>query len=471
MPGRILVVDDVATNRIILKVKLAAACYEVLQAEGGAEALDVARSEQPDVILLDMAMPDIPGLEVCRRLKADPATAAIPVIMITAYNDTGAKIDALQAGAEEFLSKPLDDMGLLARVRSLLRAKDIAEELSLREGTCQALGFAEEHGTFAEQGRIALVASDLQTGLAWRNALEGRVHDRIDVLDRADALRQADRDTAHDLYVVSASLDGAGDGLMLLSELRANAATRHAAILMVLPRNARGPASMALDLGASDLLSMPLDPEELALRIKTQMSRKKQSDKLRRRVQDGLQLAVTDPLTGLYNRRYAMSHLARVTERAEETGRPFAAMIVDLDRFKRVNDRFGHAAGDRVLRTVAERLSANLRSVDLIARIGGEEFLVVMPEIETEAACRAAERLCRAVQASPVLVNPESKQERAASVLQTVSIGLAMGGSDPSDPARRAADPVADLLERADRALYIAKSSGRNMVTMERTAA
>src|SRR6056297_1323740 len=134
MSGKILVVDDVATNRIILKVKLASACYDVLQADGGAAALRIARAEQPDLILLDVAMPDLDGIEVCRRLKADAETADIPVIVVTAYDDTRAKLAALEAGAEEFMSKPLDDLGLLAPVRSVLRARSIAAELALREG-------------------------------------------------------------------------------------------------------------------------------------------------------------------------------------------------------------------------------------------------------------------------------------------------------------------------------------------------
>ena len=452
MSGRILVVDDVATNRIVLKVKLAAACYDVLQAEGGEEALRLAQAERPDLILLDFAMPDLDGVEVCRRLKADPATADIPVIMVTAYDDTAAKLAALEAGAEEFLSKPLDDLRLLARVRSALRARSIAAELALREGTQAALGFSEPASTFETPSRIALIPPTPATGIAWRGMLAGRLRHRIEVMSRAEALAAR---PAPDVFVIGVAPAQPMEGLLLLSELRSRAETRHAGILVVLPEAAREPAAMALDMGASDLMGDPPDPQELALRLKTQVSRKKQADRLRARLRDGLQMAVTDPLTGLHNRRYGLSHLAQVAARARKDGRSYAVMLVDLDRFKTVNDRYGHATGDAVLTAVARRLAASLRSVDLVARIGGEEFLVVMPEISAPAAQAAAERLRRAVADTPIEV------PGGGTLTQTVSIGVAIGGGEGA----RSEESEAEVLDRADRALYRAKAAGRDRIT------
>ncbi|WP_068112934.1 diguanylate cyclase [Tropicimonas marinistellae] len=458
MPGRILVVDDVATNRIILKVKLTKSCYEVLQASGGAEALRLAQKERPDLIMLDMSMPDIDGLEVCRRLKADRRTADIPVIILTAHRDTPAKLAALEAGAEEFLSKPYDDMGLLARVRSLLRARSIASELALREGTQQALGFAEAESAFVPAGRICLVADARAEALSWRTRLQERLQDTVELRNREAALNHAE--PSPDLFVLTADLETPGGGLMLLSELRSRPETRHSAIIVVVPPSNQHHAAMALDLGASDVVSMPLDMDEMELRLKSMMTRKRQSDRLRRKVRDGLQMAVTDPLTGLYNRRYALSHLERVRGRARDTGRRFAVMIVDLDRFKAVNDTYGHAAGDTVLKSMADTLQGNLRTVDLVARIGGEEFLVVMPDIEPDAALNAAERLRSAAAANEVLLSGTEVCGPTTKHLQTISVGLAIGGSEPD-----ATDVTArQLMEAADAALYRAKKRGRNRV-------
>jgi two-component system cell cycle response regulator len=193
----------------------------------------------------------------------------------------------------------------------------------------------------------------------------------------------------------------------------------------------------------------------MALRVATQLRRARAADAMRRRLREGLQLAVTDPLTGLPNRRYAMSHLARVAERAARRGSGFAALALDLDRFKDVNDAHGHAAGDAVLRAVADRLQRGLRPVDLLARIGGEEFLAVLPDIGAEEARDAAERLRGAAGAVPVCL------AGGASVAQTVSIGVAC--TAPTTPGAPPAD-VDTLVERADRALYDAKTSGRNRV-------
>lgn len=459
MPGRILVVDDVATNRIILKVKLTNACYEVLQAGSGTEALRMAQRDRPDLILLDMGMSDLSGLEVCRRLKADRATSEIPVVIVTSKGDTEAKLAALKAGADEFMSKPLDDMGLLARIRSLLRARGIAAELALREGTTQALGFAEPASDFAPAGHVCIIADDDAAARDWRDGLRARLHDRVETCSRDRALNPDG--PVPDVFVVTADLDTPGGGLLLLSDLRSRLDTRHSAIIVAVRPEAQQSATMALDLGASDLVTLPINIDELVLRLKTMMDRKRQSDRLRSKVRDGLHMAVTDPLTGLYNRRYALSHLERVRDRAAESGKCFAVMLADLDQFKSVNDTHGHAAGDEVLKAVAARLTANLRSVDLVARIGGEEFLVVLPEIAPKGAQRAAERMRTAVSADPIAV-PSSGKGSGSSLIQTVSIGLAIGGGGPAGSL----DDLDELLKRADRALYDSKEQGRNRVTL-----
>jgi two-component system cell cycle response regulator len=464
MPGRILVVDDVATNRIILKVKLTGACYEVLQAGCGAEALRVAQRDRPDLILLDLAMPGLGGIEVCQRLKADSGTRDIPVIIVTSRADLRSKLAALEAGAEDFLTKPVDDLGLLARVRSLLRARSIAAELTLREGTCEALGFAEPAAEFTTAARIGLVAADETTAMAWKRTLSGTVRDRLEILTPGEALARAGQDQAPDGFVVAADLERDGDGLMLLSELRSRLQTRHAAIVVAVDPEARKTAAMALDLGASDIIHLPLDPQEMRLRMRTQLSRKRQADRLRRRVRDGLQLAVTDPLTGLYNRRYAMSHLARIQQRSEKSGRGFAVMLIDLDNFKGVNDTYGHAAGDSVLQAVGQILMSNLRSVDLVARVGGEEFMVILPDVEPDAALGAAERLRGVAATTPIRLPKRRSDAVPVALHQTISVGLA---TTRVNPMGRSED-IRDMLERVDHALYKSKSDGRNLVTCAR---
>lgn len=458
MPGKLLVIDDDTAERAALKVKLTSAAYEVSQTGSGKEALRIARRDLPDMILLDNTLPDMSGLDLCRRLKTDRRMAEVPVIMIGSRNDPAARIAALEAGAEDMIARPLDDLALLARIRSILRARGVAAELALREGTRQALGFAEPAGEFVQAGRICLIAADQGTAGLWRRELMDRLRDRIEICTPAQALREAGK-VAPDLFVIAADLSRDGEGLMLLSELRSRPATRHAGIIMAVDSAVPASAAMALDMGASDIVSLPLDFTELALRLKVQLARKRQGDRLRSRVRDGLQMAVTDPLTGLYNRRYAMSHLARVRERAIAAERSFAVMLIDLDNFKQVNDTHGHTAGDQVLKSVAGTLGANLRAVDLVARIGGEEFIAILPNILPEAALKAAERLRAAVCASPITLPHVSDQTGPVSLIQTVSIGLVTGGG-PEETEMS----LAELLHRADKRLYGAKKRGRNRV-------
>ena len=461
MAGKILIVDDVATNRIVLKVKLASAFYETIQAIDGAQAIHLARKLRPAMVLLDVELPDISGIEVCRILKSDPLTRDIPVVMITAFRDPARKLEALEAGAEEVFWKPVDELVLLARMRSLIRVRETAEQLDLRDGTYRELGFAEPASGFEGQALGGLVAGQIGIAEGWKRDLQPFLQDRVLALERDAVLASMTAHSAPDVFVLTADLDGRGDGLRLLSELRSRPETRYSAVCVVLPEEAGETAAMALDLGASDLIEAHADPAEMALRIRTQIAHKHQSDRLRASMQKGLRLAMVDPLTGLHNRRYALPHLARIAAHARDTNRQFAVMVLDLDRFKAINDTFGHAGGDCVLIEVAARLTANLRAVDLIARIGGEEFLVALPDTTPEAAHATAERLRRKIGDTPVLL-PCGR--RSANL--TLSIGLTVAsGAALTDLV------IDDLIGLADKALLDAKIDGRNQVMVAKSAA
>lgn len=467
MTGRILIVDDVATNRIVMKVKLAAACYAVEQAACGREALEAARRNPPDLMLLDVLMPDMSGMEVCRRLKADPATADVPVILITALADRDSKVAGLKAGADDFLTKPVDEMTLLARVRSLLRARDTVRELRQRGDSCAGLGFAEAITAFegpkptaspAEaSGRIALVAPAARGAVLWKAALDAHLREDLAILPREAALSDAGigPGAAPDVYVIAADLTHRNEGLRLLSDLRSRPATRHAATVVILPQGDSERAAIALDLGASDIVFDPFDAQELAIRIRAQLHRKQQADRLRASLRTGLELAVTDSLTGLHNRRFALYELDRMLARRE--GTHIAVMMLDLDHFKAINDTHGHPAGDEVLRHVARRLRAELRGGDLLARMGGEEFLVALPDTGRDAALDCAERMRAAIGGCAFDLGGGERGRRSVAV--TLSVGLAVSGAGSDDTAE-------GLIARADRALYAAKSDGRDQVTL-----
>jgi two-component system cell cycle response regulator len=450
MTARILVVDDVELNVRLLEAKLSNEYFEVIAADNGPEALDLAESELPDIILLDVMMPRMDGLEVCRRLKANPRTTDIPVVMVTALSDIADRLRGLEAGADDFLTKPVNDIALFARVRSLVRLKRMMEEFRLREEVCGR--FSSGNGTeAAEDTSPAKILLLKEPGFAATRIVETLTPVAKAVVHATScAEAQSLIEDSIELVIASLSMPDA-DPLRLVSQWRASEATRQVPILLIagegeLPRLAKG-----LDLGATDYLIRPVDRNELLARTRTQIRRKRLQDRLRENYHRSLSLALTDELTGLYNRRYVLAHLAELLARMPEGGTGTAVMMFDIDHFKQVNDRWGHPAGDDVLRELSERTLRQVRSVDLAARIGGEEFVVVMPETNLAGAAVVADRLRLAVADQPFTLQGYDQK-----LPVTVSIGVAVTNSS--------SESLEALLKRADDALYAAKNGGRNRV-------
>ena len=449
MSARILVVDDIEANVRLLEAKLNVEYYDVSVAYDGPGALDAAASRHPDIILLDVMMPGMDGFEVCRRLKADANTRHIPVVLVTALDGRQDRLTGLKAGADDFLTKPIDDVALFARVRSLTRLKLVIDELRQREASGRRIGVIEGVASRLGGSGGRIVIADDQERQARRITDELAVEHRPVVESDADRALLAVRARA-DLLIVNIAAK-AFDGLRLAAQLRSDEATRHVPILAVFDPGERARALKALEIGVNDLIAKPVDPEELSARARTLIRQKRYTDFLRNNLDNSLELAVTDPLTGLHNRRYMSGQLSALVRRATHGGEPVAALLVDIDHFKRINDSFGHDIGDEVLREFAVRLATNVRAIDLPCRAGGEEFVVIMPDTSLDAAERVAERLRLHVSGSPFRVS------RVEELLQvTISIGVAATLGEGDTPEA--------LLKRADEAVYEAKAKGRNVV-------
>ena len=494
--GTILIIDGVATNRIMLKVQLSAAYYHVVQAERLDGLAALVRRTRPDLIVTAMTLPDGNALAVRAILRGEDALAGIPVIAVTPQNDRAARLGALAGGIDDVLSQPLDDLILQARIRSLVRARNSAEELRLRDGNANAVGFAETMPGFdlAAAGRavpatatatrtpgmpemavparkdtalaeVALLTQEAQTGTLWQARLKHLVPNPLSVHQMGD-IHALMSDPVPDAIVVELAGPAGGPGLRLLADLRARSATRHCAIIAVVDASDPALAAEALDRGAHDVMQAGFCTRELALRLNAQLRHKASSDRLRDCVRDGLRAAVVDPMTGLYNRRYALPQLARIARRAAQTGRSFAVMLADLDHFKQINDRYGHPAGDAVLTETARRLRGQLRPQDLIARVGGEEFMIVMPDTDQAAASCAADRLCRQINARPF-----HAPGLEVPIHVTTSIGVVVAPAGGVPVAAEGEESTTALIGQADRALYFAKDAGRNQVTLFPAAA
>lgn len=460
MPGRILIADTVPTNRITMKVMLNAACYDVFMAGSGEDVLAKAQSHLPDVIIIDSDI-DAPGAQaLVAALKANRDTAHIAVAVV-GPDMAEPRLSAFRAGAEAYLEKPVDCVNLRARVRSLLRIAASGHELKRRQDTARSLGFAETPKRYDHPASICLVAAKVDEAMKWRAGLRGLINDTVDIQRRDMVLHAIQSGTPDELYVLSSDFTEGDDGLRLLSELRAREVTRNAAIVVRYPEGKHEQALVALDLGADDIIASDRDPEEFALRLSARIRRKREADRLRDTIDQSIHMASIDALTGLYNRRFALPHIENIAEEARSSGRGFALMLVDIDKFKAVNDVYGHAMGDEALVEVARRLRDNLRAGDMVARFGGEEFIVVLPDTDLTHARAIAERLRAEVVATPVFMS-----DGGDPVSVSISIGLAMCGN--TDTGRAAVAPLIDI---ADTALYAAKAEGRNQVTLGSHAA
>ena len=449
MTARILVVDDVEPNVRLLEAKLTLEYYEVLTAMDGQTAIEIASAERPDIILLDVMMPGMDGFETCRRLKADPVTRHIPVVLVTALDGREDKIRGLEAGADDFVTKPIDDVILFARVKSLVRLKAVMDELREREESGRRFGVdTDGAGRLRGSGGRVLVVDDSALQAGKMIAQLSDEHRPVHEPDPAAALIAARGPV--DLMIVNVSAS-AFDGLRFVAQARSTEASRRVPILAVVDPADRPRLIKALELGVNDILPRPVDPEELDARARSQIKRKRYADFLKQKLDYSLEMAVTDALTGLHNRRYMAGQLQALMGRAGQGGDPVAVLVMDIDHFKLVNDGFGHDAGDEVLREFAVRLATNVRAIDLPCRLGGEEFVVVMPGASLEDATRVADRIRRDVASLPFPI-----MGGAESLTITVSVGVACS-SGPDDT------PDA-LLKRGDEGVYDAKARGRNQV-------
>jgi two-component system cell cycle response regulator len=454
MTARVLVVDDILANTRLLEARLTAEYFEVLTAASGREALGILARERVDVVLLDVMMPGMDGFEVCRRIKSQARTQHIPVVMVTALDQIADRIQGLGAGADDFLTKPVDDVALITRVKNLARLKLLNDEMMVRLSTSREIGSPatstlnwSEAGT---GGRILVV--DDQPRQSQRLAETLASAHTVDVAADAADVPTLVAQTQPDCLIVSLALTKS-DGLRLCSTLRSTDATRHLPIIIIVDTGDEARLLRGLDMGVNDYVSRPLDPNEVRARVRTQVTRKRHTDILRSNIAESVEAAITDGLTGLHNRRYMETHLNALVAKACESGRPLSLLVADIDFFKRVNDTHGHDAGDAVLREFAARFRRNTRGIDLACRMGGEEFVIIMPDTDLRRAFQVGERLRACVAADPFQLSTAQR------LRVTASVGLST--------LERSDDSAEALFKRADRALYVAKRDGRNRVVAD----
>lgn len=458
MTALILVVDDVPANVKLLEAKLTNEYYDVVTATNGFEAISVAKQKRPDIILLDVMMPEMDGFECCKRLKGDPETAYMPVVMVTALSDKEDRVRGLEAGADDFLTKPINDVALLARVKSLVRIKMLLDELRLRDQTGVQMGILEEGKTAfsadVSGARVFVIDDD---AVQVKKIVAGLSDEfLVESTTSPESCQNVAAGGNFDLFIVSGTMLET-DGLRLATQLKGKEETRHTPIIMLADEDDQRMILKSLEMGINDYLLVPVDPGEMKARVRTQVRRKRYQEALKSNYQQSISMAITDGLTGLYNRHYLNTHLENMVRDALANNKPLSLMIMDMDHFKSVNDTYGHDVGDQVLKQLAGLISGAIRSSDLAARFGGEEFVVLMPGTKIENSRDVANRMRQRIEQTPFAVSHE-----IGTLNKTVSIGLSY--------LNHMGDKAENLLKRADEALYRAKNGGRNRVEVTENA-
>lgn len=443
MSARILIVDDLAPNIHLLEVKLQAEYYDVVTARSGEEALEIAGKEKLDLILMDAMMPGMNGFEACEKLKNNPNTWHIPVIMVTALEETKDRIAGLEAGADDFITKPIDDFNLMARVRSLLRLKMVTDQLLSHTGHTSANSRPLLETINKRTGKILLI-EDQELRADKISKPLSKSHKVIVETDPAKAIKLAG--SGMDLIIVSLISDKF-DGLRVCASVRFSEQTRDIPILIVADPEDDTRLVRAYDIGINDSLMRPIEKQEMHARVNTLLRRKFYADSLRDNFNENLEMVVSDPLTGLGNRRYFERAIEPLFSALDEKDEAFSILVFDIDHFKRVNDILGHDMGDQILKEIATRLATNVRAVDIVSRYGGEEFMIAMPKTAEADGLSAADRIRASIASTPIFVDGQALQI-------TTSVGVAQV---------QKGEQLRDVFKRADDALYKAKQAGRNI--------
>ena len=451
---KILIIDDQLPNQRLLEAMLPPGEYDIFTASDGEEGVEKVYEVFPDVILLDVMMPKKDGFTVARELKEDPAVNNIPIILVTSLDGSDSRISGLEAGAEEFLTKPVRTVELLARIRSMLQLKEYREQLLLRRQSEAIFAEAkteekEERQEMEQMPRVLLVEDNPVDASIVQKVLENEpLH--LETVKRGEEAVALILDGGIDLILLDILLPDI-DGFGICRKLKSMDVAKDIPIVVITCLDDMDSRITSVKLGADDFLVKPINSRELKARIKVLLEKKSQLDKLRSHYANALNSAVVDSLTGLYNHGYFKNFLNLEIKRSQRQSYPVCLLMVDIDDFKAYNDTFGHSVGDDILKNVGNMIRGEIREIDFTARYGGDEFAVVLPYSDKNGAIKVASRIQNAVASSKI-----SKKYSVDMDNLTVSIGIA---EYPSDVGA-----VEEMIKRADEMLYDAKKRGKNQV-------
>ena len=439
--AKILIANNDETSINFFLAALGEQGYKVDTARSGQEALEKTLAFAPDLVIVSAALPDLNGYELTERLKSDPTTAVISVILVTEPGTIEDKVKGLEAGADDFLVRPFILEVLLARVRSLVKLKQLQDRL--RAVVTAGHGEVADHvKPEPRPGLVLLLEDDAHIAHVFSTILTKGGYQVMVAGDAAEAGDLLHRNVPN-LIVLDLMLPGM-NGLQWLEQLKQNIAYQDIPVIIVTAVTDMNTKVMGLNMGADDYLIKPVNTMELLARVNANIRKHHAERRLRAGMDDEFRQSVFDPLTGLYNRRYLESLMVRDAALSRQKGLPLTMLMLDIDHFQAL----GGEAGGMALKAVAGMLKTELRGSDLAVRYGDDTFTVTLYGINVNQALLIAERLR---QKAEQLAAPGSAAGRL-----TVSIGIGEFGAADSD--------LKTVLKRAEQAMGIAKDSGCNRV-------
>ena len=382
-------------------------------------------------------------------MKNNPRTSDIPIILITALQETEDKIKGLESGADEFLNRPVDTSELQARVKSLISLKQYGELLQEHMQSKKVFSTLSEQHEPMEEKTLLLVEDDEVAARLILNFFKDTPYHIELLVDGADVLNRVEKGNV-DLILLDIMLPGI-DGFEVCHHLKETSQIQNIPIVMITCLKDTESKVRGIELGVDDFLVKPINREVLSARVTALLKKKEYFDRLTYEYEKALHSAVTDKLTGLYNHAYFKQFLKLEIERSLRQKHALTLMLLDIDDFKHYNDTLGHLVGDKILHELGQVINRTVRKIDMAARYGGEEFTVVLPYTSPRGALVVAERLRQAVESHPFSYKPSLPSKTL-----TVSIGIASFQMDVKT--------VEDLIERSDIALYKAKGEGKNRI-------
>lgn len=454
----ILIVDDELRNIKLMTAILSVEPYEILQALNGEQALVMIEKNKVDLILLDVMMPGINGFEVTQLVKTNPATKHIPIILVTALDGRENKQKAMEVGADEFLTKPVNKIEVITRTKSILQLKQCQEQLNARINIGEKLivpqqiispETQEENKRETSHQTVLLIEDDNQQAKLIKSLVATEPYNFMVSSSGEEAIRIGQQAKV-DLILLDLMLPGMS-GYDVCDYYKSKEATRNIQIVAITSLSDLESRIKCIDKGVDDYLVKPVNSKEIKSRINVLLKKKLYLDQLQAHHKEVLNLAIIDGLTGLYNQTYLKNYLQLEIERSQERGYLVALLMFDLDNFKKYNDMLGHPAGDIILKKFGDLIKLNIREIDLPARYGGEEFAVVMPYSSKQNAVKTAEKIRAALQSSSIVEDEKNRVDKI-----TTSIGIAL--------CPKQAITVDGLIEKADYMLYHAKKTGKNKI-------